>query len=76
VGSATLGKRKAFRGNHDANEGQTEVKKEIDSITKAYLFRGVFYLLLLIAVCDVLFALAPSAQFACRRGAKMAILAA
>jgi hypothetical protein len=38
--------------------GQHQMKKQINPTTKAHLIRGVFYLLLLLAVCAIPFALA------------------
>jgi N-acetylneuraminic acid mutarotase len=43
-----------------SNEEKTKMKKQINPTIKAHLIRGAFYLLLLIAVCAIPFALAQS----------------
>jgi hypothetical protein len=44
--------------NQDSNNDKPRMKKQIDSSIKAHLLRGGFYLLLLLAVCAIPFALA------------------
>src|SRR4030095_16726739 len=44
--------------NRDSNKDKTKMKKQINPTIKAHLIRGAFYLLLLIAVCAIPFALA------------------
>src|SRR4030095_6904209 len=44
--------------NRDSNKDKTKMKKQISPTIKAHLIRGAFYLLLLIAVCAIPFALA------------------
>src|SRR5437763_12929195 len=46
------------KANHDSKNDNTKMKKQINPTTKAYLIRGAFYLLLLLAVCAIPFALA------------------
>src|SRR5438093_5308889 len=41
-----------------SNENNTKMKKQINPTIKAHLIRGAFYLLLLLAVCAIPFALA------------------
>jgi hypothetical protein len=41
----------------DSNEDNTKMKKQINPTIKAHLIRGAFYLLLLVAVCAIPFAL-------------------
>src|SRR6266480_3744266 len=49
----------AKSGNiQDSNEDKTKMKKQINPTIKAHLIRGAFYLLLLVAVCAIPFALA------------------
>src|SRR6266513_1816294 len=47
-----------FVGNQDSNKDNTNMKKQINPAIKAHLIRGAFYLLLLVAVCAIRFALA------------------
>ena len=46
-----------YREGHGASDN-TNMKKQINSTIKAHLIRGAFYLLLLVAVCAIPFALA------------------
>jgi hypothetical protein len=45
-------------GKQDSDKDNTAMKKQLNPKTKAYLLRGAFYLLLLLAVCAIPFALA------------------
>ena len=47
-----------FPENQNSNEDNPKMKKQINPTIKAHLIRGAFYLLLLLAVCAIPFALA------------------
>src|SRR5213078_5260591 len=48
------------RANQDSNKDDTKMKKQINPTIKAHLLRSALYLLLLVAVCAIPFALAQS----------------
>jgi hypothetical protein len=58
VQKVSLQKYHLYRKNQDSNKDSTKYEKQINPTTKAHLIRGAFYLLLLLAVCVIPFALA------------------
>src|SRR5438067_274245 len=46
------------KANQGSKNDNTTMKKQVNPTIKAYLIRGAFYLLLLLAVCAIPFALA------------------